>query len=249
MDVGDLAFIGGAVSPYHVVREGNSGCVPLGWNFTYVYGAVGSSGEINLRQILTDTALATAAGASWPLLNENKYLDGWLETLYTLCSNSPFVFNNSRNGIEDILGLASGIALGFFWGNVYDSEVYIENGVIEFAGVRVGPGKWWAIFYVVPSLFSALVLAILLRRTRHTLSSPWKTRPPQPRDERNRRSGLRGKLTILTSSIISPRRSFLAELPLLTPPSAPLKSAIILATARRRGGLEAEHSPSDHVTI
>jgi len=173
-NVNILDTLHGVCSPYHVVGEGNSTCVPIGGNSTDYLQASGPPTLIDLNQMLTDTALATAASASWPLLQENRYSDGWLETLYEYSATGSLAFNGSRNQIEDTLGLASGIALGLFFGRGYGSQVYIDNGLIEFTGVRFGPGEWWTIFYTLPSLFSMLVLSILLWKVRRSLSSPWK---------------------------------------------------------------------------
>ena len=125
----------------------------------------------NLSEVLTDVALATGAAASMKLLLEGENLDGWWPTLYyatqalataTGEGSSSFAFNNSRNPLEDALGLASAIALGMFWGSGPSNETLDQWGVAVVNGIRVGPKQWWAIIYIIPSLFSIVILIVLL---------------------------------------------------------------------------------------
>jgi len=64
---------------------------------------------------MTDTALATAASASWSLLAENRLLDGYLDTMVRVAANS-----NQR--LDDVLGVASGVALGIYWQRSLDDS-------------------------------------------------------------------------------------------------------------------------------
>jgi hypothetical protein len=126
--------------------------------------------SIALSQILTNTTLAIAAAASYQLLAENRYLDGWWSTLYHSAGWShDYKFNNSRYPIEEALGLASGIAYGTYLGTKtpdgIDSEVNYD-GQTALNGVRVGSGKWWAMFYILPSVFSIILLVTLLTTNR-----------------------------------------------------------------------------------
>lgn len=123
----------------------------------------------NISQFLTDTALATGAAASLELLTERQYVDGWWPTLYyfTWNNDESTTWNNSRNTFEDGLGLASAIALGMYWGSQMPGSIGIAPaGNTSVNGVRVGPGSWWAAFYVLPSAFSIVLLTYLFVRTR-----------------------------------------------------------------------------------
>lgn len=80
-----------------------------------------SGSTLELTDILTDHALATMAGASWQLLRENFYDDGWPTTLFQVAANSATNithrnFKDSKNGFWDALGLASAIAMGNYYG-------------------------------------------------------------------------------------------------------------------------------------
>lgn len=170
----DYASLDGTASQYRIVGYSDQVCEPYASEYTINnLSIISSPSRIGASRLLTDTALATAAGASWPLLIEGRYSDGSLETLFDAFDweNGWLTFNNSRNSIEDTLGLVSGIALGFFWGFTFNADLSVANGVSEFIGVRVGPGKGWAIVYTLPSLFAATVLCILIWRTRHAFSS------------------------------------------------------------------------------
>ncbi|KAF8849772.1 hypothetical protein BDZ45DRAFT_809702 [Acephala macrosclerotiorum] len=169
----DEALSHGTSSAYHIIGDIDGDCEPRSAKYYDASTPSGPVGILNSSRLLTETALATAASASWPLLTEGSYSDGSLETLFNIFNlRGTSGFNNSRNPVEDALGLASAIALGFFW-ETYQPDLEFEDGVVEFTGVRVGPGKWWAIFYTLPSLFSAAVLMVLIWKTRHTLSFPW----------------------------------------------------------------------------
>ena len=81
--------------------------------------------RLTVASLVSDPMLATGAAASWKLLSENSYRDGWWNTLWhttqwidhgTDHDKSWLNFNNSGNPLEDALGLASGVGLGNFWG-------------------------------------------------------------------------------------------------------------------------------------
>jgi hypothetical protein len=119
--------------------------------------------ELMLSDVLLDTALATAAAASWQLLAENRLVDGFLETIIGVGTT---LAPSGITTLEDILGTATGIALGMYWGRADASDildpVVIAGGVLSSMQLRVGPGELWAIVYCVPPLFSAFLLLYLL---------------------------------------------------------------------------------------
>ncbi len=139
---------------------------------------------------LSKLALATGASASWELLNEATSED-WFDTLSTAASvlnntldltpdGEPirnFIFNNSKNPLEDAFGLASAIALSIQWGTNLPSTsessdllgsqiVKYSGGKAALSGVRVGPGKWWAVVFIIPSCYAITMLGYLLWRLR-----------------------------------------------------------------------------------
>jgi hypothetical protein len=47
-------------------------------------------------------------------------------------ASASFAFPNSRNALEDTLGMAIGLSLGYFWGNAdVDASVEVDNGVAD----------------------------------------------------------------------------------------------------------------------
>lgn len=132
---------------------------------------------VQVKDVLTDGALATGAAAPLQLLTENIYNDGWWETLceITSCNDittsvhpgrrDSIIFNNSRNQLEDKLGLAGALGLSMFWGQEGQQQEYavsIEGGRVSLQGVRVGPGDWWSIFYILPSVSIVILILYLL---------------------------------------------------------------------------------------
>lgn len=134
--------------------------------------------HIPLSEVLTDAVLATGAASSFGLLTERRYNDGWWPTLYTVAyyfgldggfngDNGPaiaeygtFAFSNSKTALEDALGLANAIGLGMFWGTGPGGPN--PNGTSSVSGLRVGPGQWWGIVYILPSMYALVVLLWLL---------------------------------------------------------------------------------------
>lgn len=66
----------------------------------------------------------------------------------------------------------SGITLGAYWGSITDDGGYLGRSEVYNNGLRVGPGQWWALVYIIPEAFSvALVLYFLWRRRIQSRSS------------------------------------------------------------------------------
>lgn len=121
----------------------------------------------------TPSALASGAAASFMLLAEGAYRDGWPTSLaQAILSNyyigdlgrdNQYVFNDSTNPLEDVLGLTSALALGAFWG----SEGIVETfAMVTMTGTRIGAGRWWAVVFCAPCVFVAISLAVLLWHQR-----------------------------------------------------------------------------------
>ncbi|MCJ1407023.1 hypothetical protein MMC19_001093 [Ptychographa xylographoides] len=124
---------------------------------------------------VTDKLLATAAMGPWQLLEL-----GPLETLRTVLINPalsqfnndhtiyvrqpPFAFDNSRNALEDVLGLSSALAMSrlTLTGGTGQAD-YVGSAMI--ANTRIGTGERWALVYVLPPLMSSIVLLALLFTT------------------------------------------------------------------------------------
>ena len=141
-----------------VIQGSDQECVPMS-----------TVGPLQVSDFITDSMLATGAAASWQILSEGAYRDGWWNTLYYAATQRNDIidndniyhldFNNSRNSLENALGLASGIALGSFWGAVGETPYYYWDVTASIQGLRIGPGHTWALVYIVPQLY---VIGLLL---------------------------------------------------------------------------------------
>lgn len=155
-------------APYALT--GAESCIPSTGNST-----------VQASDFLTDGALASGAAGSWRFLAENSYADGWWETLceITSCNDittrvqpgkvGSIYFDNSRNQLEDQLGLASAVALGMFWGqegSYKESPVIIKGGKVSLLGVRVGARNWWSVLYILPSVVTFALISWLAWSSR-----------------------------------------------------------------------------------
>ncbi|KAK4555625.1 hypothetical protein LTR86_007378 [Recurvomyces mirabilis] len=137
--------------------------------------------HVDRNAILTAGALSAGASASWPLLSEGSYRDGWWSTLwqatqnlggtvFQLQNNSAvdleafLTFNQSTNSLEDALGLASAMGLGSYYGSFNPGSLVSVDATTVLDGTRVGPGRRWALVFIVPELYAAVLLVVLLRR-------------------------------------------------------------------------------------
>ena len=129
-------------------------------------------GPISVSSIATESTLVHGAAASYALLSENVFRDGWWNNLYLIAQKSldqggqltEPVLDNSVNALEDALGLVSAGALSMYWANTLEEDPGLlwDGGTATFEGVRVGPGRGWAMVYILPELFTVGLLAYLL---------------------------------------------------------------------------------------
>jgi hypothetical protein len=131
-----------------------------------------SGNVMPLDQVLSTAALATGAGATWPLLAENMYYDGWFDTLYYVASQARYqnasqghaAFADSTNELEDALGLQTAIAMSLFWGRGAMGGDYVSSApaLQAYERIRLGPGSAWGAFYLAPPVFAVGLLAWLI---------------------------------------------------------------------------------------
>ena len=126
---------------------------------------------LELETLMSNDLLATGAAASWPLLSENAHFNGWWNTLWSKTQSygirdlpEQYTFDGSHNSLEWALGMASGIAMGAYWGSGESSSVFsidlVNNSALIYS-LRVGPGESWALVYIVPHLFAICLLIYL----------------------------------------------------------------------------------------
>ncbi|KAH7402448.1 hypothetical protein BKA66DRAFT_564364 [Pyrenochaeta sp. MPI-SDFR-AT-0127] len=124
----------------------------------------------------TDTSglLAEVAISSWQLMSENSAMDGWFDTVANFAwNNGPhsirtsFAFSNSRNGLEDVLGVTAAMV-----GAYMNSSTIAIPATVVVANMRVGSGYRYAVVFVLPPVLAAIAIGaltwrLLRRNDRH----------------------------------------------------------------------------------
>ncbi|KAH7403634.1 hypothetical protein BKA64DRAFT_722338 [Cadophora sp. MPI-SDFR-AT-0126] len=128
--------------------------------------------------------LATAAGASWPLLVENSFDDGYFDTLMYLATLSSSlhggdpvetrkgVFPGSLNDLEDTLGAVTAVTMGIEYLDCSSGTTLMERAPMSYSRTRLGPSNPLLCLYLLPSIISLAIVGWLfwsslrLRRER-----------------------------------------------------------------------------------
>ena len=127
-----------------------------------------SSGEEcqPVQPTISNILFATAAGANWQLLSQNLGIDGLTDSLGQATRNwrkPPYAFPNSRNPLEDSLGLVAALVVS----RVNNSGRYVpaEDSKGEYAYIqatRLGTGKRETLLLLIPLVTTAIVLLALI---------------------------------------------------------------------------------------
>lgn len=127
-----------------------------------------SSGEEcqPIQPTISNVLFATAAAANWQLLSQNLGIDGLTDSLGQATGNwrkPPYAFPNSRNPLEDSLGLVAALVVS----RVNNSGRYVpaEESTGEYAYVqatRLGTGKREALLLLLPLVVTTVVLLVLM---------------------------------------------------------------------------------------
>ncbi|KAK5702290.1 hypothetical protein LTR17_022435 [Elasticomyces elasticus] len=155
----------------------------------------------NIRDFMTTDAVVAAATAWWPLLNEGAYQDGWWNILYQVTdrlakqpsdalngTRGSLLFLNSRNPLEDMLGLATAMTIGSFYGSANGTHGpgHGQPTTLTYTRTRLGPGKLYSLVLLLPELYAIWLLFWLdyqLSRIKsiavhkHDQAELWKTPP------------------------------------------------------------------------
>ncbi|KAF3088839.1 hypothetical protein TWF569_008900 [Orbilia oligospora] len=122
--------------------------------------------------VLTPGALAVGAGAACPLFMQNRYNNGWWDTLSRAVKDrgpSSYAFEDSKNALEDVLGLVVGVSMGQYIGSsqppasTRDAPMIVNRGgSARVLGYRIGSGSKWGLIFIAPQVWIILVLSVLL---------------------------------------------------------------------------------------
>lgn len=137
--------------------------------------------EINFARILSSTGreckpveptisnilFAEAAAANWQLLEQNLGLDGGLDALNQLTGDwrgPPYAFPNSRNGLDDALGLVAALVVSRVntSGKYVPAEDLSEGAYVFVQATRLGNGKGEALLLLIPPIITMIVLSLLM---------------------------------------------------------------------------------------
>lgn len=122
---------------------------------------------------MNDKLKAISAFGPWQLLSYSFFKIIWpfIQLIASESTNHglwvrapPFAYANSRNALEDVLGVASALAIArtaVVGGSGADR--YIGSATIAYS--RIGIGKRLALLYVLPSLTTVVILVWLLATT------------------------------------------------------------------------------------
>ncbi|KAF3901461.1 hypothetical protein ABW21_db0206642 [Orbilia brochopaga] len=124
--------------------------------------------------LLTPGALAVSAATAAPLFLQNRYNDGWWETLSGAVMgrrSASFIFENSKNALEDVLGVVTAVSFGQYLGSVspQGSDQYTpifvnREGSARILEYRIGPRSKWVVVFIAPEIWIVIVLVILLTK-------------------------------------------------------------------------------------
>ncbi|KAF3927858.1 hypothetical protein ABW20_dc0103934 [Dactylellina cionopaga] len=142
--------------------------ISLGWRLSASTTNNCASGRNNVNNDLTGLYAVTAT-SSWRVLIEDYGIDGWFDSIHALSFDktdirapklrTSFAFSNSRNALEDVLGLTAALA-----GAYINSSIVSLPASASVTSTRIGAGHAWAVAYAIPPLLAAVVLTLLIWR-------------------------------------------------------------------------------------
>ncbi|KAK3356387.1 hypothetical protein B0T25DRAFT_629795 [Lasiosphaeria hispida] len=107
---------------------------------------------------------ATLAAANWQTLFQGEGNDGWFDLVFEATgghaggNHKVYGYAESRNALEDVLGLVAAMVVARFNG----SESYNVQTTVEIEATRVGSDNPLLLFWMLPPLFAAGMIAVML---------------------------------------------------------------------------------------
>ncbi|KAF3940849.1 hypothetical protein ABW19_dt0206445 [Dactylella cylindrospora] len=124
--------------------------------------------------VITPGALAVGAGAACPLFTQNRYSNGWWDSLSRAVlgrNSTSFGFEDSKNPMEDVLGMISAISVGQYVGTAQEPQstrdtpiIVNREGSARALGYRIGSGSRWGLIFIAPEVWIIMMLSFLLIR-------------------------------------------------------------------------------------
>lgn len=138
----------------------------------YSFHLLGGDDCTPLNPTVSDVLFATAATANWNTVMENFGLDGYFSTINRAVGRNrgpPYAFSNSRNALEDVLGLIAAMVTANL--NTTDGAVAADaigpngNGQAIIQATRLGNDNPWLLWLLFPPLSCATIIGLLLRKS------------------------------------------------------------------------------------
>lgn len=117
---------------------------------------------------------ATAAAAAWALMRGDTIITSARQLLILPYPTSsvhsvyvrkpPFGFADSRNGLEDVLGLSAALVAAQV-GLTDGTDSWMEPSMLDVVCTRIGTGNTWAMVYVLPNLIMLGLLGYFMFAT------------------------------------------------------------------------------------
>ena len=142
-------------------------------NFARALTSVGPCPSPPSPNVISDVYIGVSAMASYQAIYQNYGFTGYFEAISEKAldsvmdlnitgvpRNPPFAFPGSKSGLEDVLGLTSGLVLSRL-----NSNTTTVEGIATVRFSRMGSASRFTLFYALPSLISFVALAWLILTT------------------------------------------------------------------------------------
>jgi hypothetical protein len=139
----------------------------------YAYYLSGGEPCTPVQETISNTLFVTAAVANHNLVRENFGLSGYFSTVRSIAGfdrGPPYAFANSRNALEDSLGLVAALAVSSLQisGANVSANALEDHGGSAYAVVeatRLGTDKLEALLLLIPPVGSFVILAYLVAKS------------------------------------------------------------------------------------
>ncbi|EXM12857.1 hypothetical protein FoTM2_016646 [Fusarium oxysporum f. sp. vasinfectum] len=121
------------------------------------------------KNAIGEALLAISATANWQDLSQNQFWDGLMNSLWYATSTAtditrsgPWAFNDSRNALEDVLGVTAALVAS----RINSTTITLDGNAVVVT-TQMGSGKASNFAFAAIPLLSACLLIFLIGMTRH----------------------------------------------------------------------------------
>ncbi|KAH0565361.1 hypothetical protein GP486_001244 [Trichoglossum hirsutum] len=166
----------------------------------YAFFLVGGEPCTPVNSTISNILFVTATMANWNIIRENFAFDGYFSTISKAAGKNrskPYAFPNSRNAMEDVLGLISAMVVANLRvsGKGVVADAIQDKGGRAYAIVqatRIGTHKWYGLLLIIPPLCCTFILCWLLQSNwrRSWIAGGVVYEGPSEDEPKDKRSGL-----------------------------------------------------------